>query len=115
MTDPVDRAAPSAADAVEAITAHSDCLHLDPAVREDASRRLKSVRGHVEGVLRMLEDPHVYCVDVLKQVSAVQGALRKVSDGVLRAHVRDHVVTAAQRGDTEHIVDELMEALKYKA
>jgi 3-oxoacyl-(acyl-carrier-protein) synthase/DNA-binding FrmR family transcriptional regulator/copper chaperone CopZ len=79
------------------------------------SRRLKSVRGHVEGVLRMLDDPNVYCVDVLKQVSAVQGALRKVSDGVLRSHIRDHVVTAAQRGDTEHIVDELMEALKYKA
>lgn len=115
MSAAAEHAEAHAADAVEAITAHSDCLHLDPAVREDASRRLKSVRGHVEGVLRMLEDPHVYCVDVLKQVSAVQGALRKVSDGVLRAHVRDHVVTAAQRGDTEHIVDELMEALKYKA
>ncbi len=94
---------------------HPDCLHLDPVVREDAARRLKSVRGHVEGVLRMLDDPDVYCVDVLKQMSAVQGALRKVSEAVLRAHIRDHVVTAAERGDTEHIVDELMEALKYKA
>jgi len=95
--------------------AHSGCLHLDPATRQDASRRLKSVRGHVEGVLRMLEDPDVYCVDVLKQVSAVQGALRKVSEGVLRSHMRDHVATAALRGDTEHIVDELMEALKYRS
>jgi CsoR family transcriptional regulator, copper-sensing transcriptional repressor len=94
---------------------HGTCLHLDPATRADASKRLKSVRGHVEGVLRMLDDPDVYCVDVLKQVSAVQGALRKVSEGVLRSHVRDHVTTAAQRGDTEHIVDELMEALKYRA
>lgn len=91
-----------------------ECLHLDPEVRTDAARRLKSVKGHVEGVLRMLEHPDVYCVDVLKQVSAVQGALRKVSEQVLRAHVRDHVATAAQRGDTEHLVDELMEALKYR-
>jgi CsoR family transcriptional regulator, copper-sensing transcriptional repressor len=100
-----------------AMAAHGDgtCLHLDPGTRSDASKRLKSVRGHVEGVLRMLDDPNVYCVDVLKQVSAVQGALRKVSEGVLRAHVRDHVTTAALRGDTEHIVDELMEALKYRA
>jgi CsoR family transcriptional regulator, copper-sensing transcriptional repressor len=99
------------------MAAHGDgtCLHLDGATRSDASKRLKSVRGHVEGVLRMLDDPNVYCVDVLKQVSAVQGALRKVSEGVLRAHVRDHVTTAALRGDTEHIVDELMEALKYRA
>lgn len=94
---------------------HAACLHLDAATRSDAALRLKSVRGHVEGVLRMLDDPDVYCVDVLKQVSAVQGALRKVSESVLRAHVRDHVATAAQRGDTEHIVDELMEALKYRA
>jgi DNA-binding FrmR family transcriptional regulator len=107
-----------ATDAVDPMGAHnhaSACLHLDPATRGDAARRLKSVRGHVEGVLRMLDDESVYCVDVLKQVSAVQGALRKVSEAVLRAHVRDHVATAALRGDTEHIVDELMEALKYKA
>jgi len=113
-----DDARPSAAEGVDEalsrIGAHEACLHLDATVREDASRRLKSVRGHVEGVLRMLDDPNVYCVDVLKQVSAVQGALRKVSDGVLRSHIRDHVATAALRGDTEHIVDELMEALKYK-
>lgn len=90
------------------------CLHLDPDTRRDASRRLKSAKGHLEGVLRMLDDPDVYCVDVLKQVKAVQGALAKINDAVLRAHIRDHVVTAAQRGDTEHIVEELMEALKYK-
>lgn len=97
-------------------TAHEphDCLHLDPATCADASLRLKSVRGHVEGVIRMLDDPNVYCVDVLKQISAVQGAVRKVSEAVLKAHVRDHVVTAAQRGDSEQIVDELMEALKYR-
>ena len=63
----------------------------------------------------MLEDPNVYCVDVLKQVKAVQGALSKVNDQVLRSHIRDHVVTAAERGDAEAIVEELMEALKYQA
>lgn len=110
----MDRPATEAAAPQEAL-AHHECLHLGPATRADAALRLKGVRGHVEGVLRMLEDPDVYCVDVLKQMSAVQGALRKVSEAVLRAHVRDHVVTAAQRGDTEQIVDELMEALKYRA
>jgi CsoR family transcriptional regulator, copper-sensing transcriptional repressor len=101
-------------DPAAAVGDHAGHLHLDPEMRRDAALRLKSVKGHVEGVLRMLEDPSVYCVDVLKQVAAVQGALRKVSEGVLRAHMRDHVATAAQRGDTEHLVDELMEALKYR-
>lgn len=93
----------------------ADCLHLDPDTRRDAALRLKSAKGHLEGVLRMLEDPDVYCVDVLKQVKAVQGALSKVGERVLRSHIRDHVTTAAERGDTEAIVDELMEALKYQS
>lgn len=91
-----------------------ECLVLDEATRKDASLRLKSAKGHLEGILRMLDDD-VYCVDVLKQIKAVQGALSKVNSSVLRSHIRDHVATAGQRGDTEEIVDELMEALKYRA
>lgn len=100
--------------ALQQILKHPHCLHLDHETRLEASRRLKSARGHLEGILRMLEDPDVYCVDILKQLSAVQGALSKTNDKVLRSHIRDHVATAAQRGDTEQIVEELMEALKYK-
>ncbi|MGF1641538.1 MAG: metal-sensitive transcriptional regulator [Rhodospirillales bacterium] len=88
-------------------------LHLDAAARNDARRRLLTVKGHVEGILRMLEDESVYCVDVLRQTKAVEGALRKVGDAVLRSHLRDHVVTATARGDSDRIVEELMEVLKY--
>ena len=71
---------------------------LDPQTREDARRRLLSIKGHVEGILRMLEDETVYCVDALKQIKAVNGALDKVGGLVLRSHLQDHVVTAHQRG-----------------
>ena len=103
----------AAAGGAEATTT-AEHLHLDPATREDVQLRLKSARGHLDGILRMLADPDVYCVDILKQVKAVQGALARGSDAVLRSHIRDHVATASQRGDTEHIVTELMEALKYR-
>ena len=95
---------------------HVQChgLHLDPSTREDARRRLLSIKGHVEGILRMLEDDTVYCVDALKQIKAVNGALEKVAGLVLRSHLRDHVVTAQQRGDVDEIVEELMEVLKYR-
>jgi DNA-binding FrmR family transcriptional regulator len=89
-------------------------LRLDPATREQARRRLLSVRGHVEGILRMLDDESIYCVDALKQIKAVQGALTRVGSLVLRSHLKDHVVTAAQRGDADEIVGELMEVLKYR-
>jgi DNA-binding FrmR family transcriptional regulator len=89
-------------------------LRLDPNVRDDARRRLLSVKGHVEGILRMLENEQVYCVDVLKQIKAVDGALNKIGDLVLKCHLKRHVVTAHERGDEARIVEELMEILKYR-
>jgi CsoR family transcriptional regulator, copper-sensing transcriptional repressor len=38
--------------------------------------RLKTVRGHLDGIIRMLESD-AYCVDVMKQVSAVQSSLER--------------------------------------
>lgn len=89
-------------------------MHLDPEVRETALRRMKSVRGHLEGIVRMLGDESVYCVDVLKQIKAVEGALDRIGDMVLRSHLKHHVATAQDRGDTDHMVAELMEVLKYR-
>jgi DNA-binding FrmR family transcriptional regulator len=89
-------------------------LRLDPVVRENARRRLLSVKGHVEGILRMLEDETVYCGDVLKQIKAVDGALDKIGNLVLHGHLKHHVVTAHERGDEDRILEELMEILKYR-
>ena len=69
---------------------------------------------HLMNILRMLEDDSVYCVDILKQIKAVDGALDKIGDLVLRSHLKDHVVTAHERGDVGDIVEELMEVLKYR-
>jgi len=89
-------------------------LALDPAVRDDARSRLRSIRGHVDGLLRMLERDDVYCVDALKQIKAVNGALAKTGDMILRCHLKHHVVTAHERGDDDAIVAELMDILKYR-
>jgi CsoR family transcriptional regulator, copper-sensing transcriptional repressor len=94
-------------------TVHEHTLHLDPKVREDARRRLLSTKGHVEGILKMLEG-EPYCVDVLKQIKAVQGALDKVGEMVLQSHLKHHVVSAQERGDSDELVAELMEVLKYR-
>jgi DNA-binding FrmR family transcriptional regulator len=92
---------------------HDHAMSLDAETREGARRRLLTVKGHVDGILKMFEDETIYCVDALKQLKAVGGALEKVASVVLRSHLKDHVVTAHCRGDEERIVDELMELLKY--
>jgi DNA-binding FrmR family transcriptional regulator len=97
---------------MDAHAAH--CLHLDPEVRGVALKRMKSVKGHLDGIVRMLENESTYCVDVLKQIKAVEGALDRIGDMVLQSHLKHHVVTAQARGDTDKIVAELMDVLKYR-
>lgn len=89
------------------------CLHIDAATRALASQRLRGAAGHLDGIVRMLQAPDVRGIDVLQQLKAVHGALVKASGHVLRSHVRDHVVTASERGDAELILDEIANALKY--
>lgn len=93
---------------------HPPGLCMPEGSRRETSRRLAIARGHLEGILKMLEDPHIYCVDVLRQIKAVQGALDKAAEVTLRGHLEAHVSTAHGRGDTRALVEELMEVLKYR-
>jgi DNA-binding FrmR family transcriptional regulator len=71
--------------------------------------RLRTARGHLDGVIRMVDDDR-YCIDVLHQLSAVQGALERVRREVLEAHLRGCVPEAVAEGRIEDIVDELLTA-----
>ena len=59
--------------------------------------RLKNVEGHVRGVERMVEQDE-YCIDIIRQIQAIQAALNKVSSMVLEGHLNSCVITAV-RGD----------------
>lgn len=59
--------------------------------------RLKTIEGHIRGVERMVEQD-AYCIDVIKQIQAVQAALNKVSSMVLEGHLNSCLITAV-RGD----------------
>lgn len=75
--------------------------------------RLRRIAGQVEGVARMVEEDR-YCIDVLTQIAAVQAALGKVGEEVLKRHFETCVVDAVESGDEEErqrIVAELMELL----
>lgn len=74
--------------------------------------RLKTARGHLDGVVRMVE-ADTYCPEVMKQLAAVQGILEATSRAVFRNHLETCVADAIRAGRTEEIVEELMETLKY--
>ena len=62
---------------------------------EDAQRRLKNVEGHIRGIERMM-DEDAYCIDVIRQIQAVQAALNKVSAMILEEHLNSCVITAVR-------------------
>jgi len=60
---------------------------------EETLKRLKIVEGHMRGVIRMMEED-AYCIDVIRQIQAVQAALNKISSGILENHLSSCVTTA---------------------
>lgn len=94
--------------------AHGGRLCMPEETRNVVTRRLAIAKGHLESILQSLQKHDAYCVDVLRQIKAVQGALEKAGQITLESHLRAHVATAADRGDTETIVEELMDALRYR-
>lgn len=83
-----------------------------PEYKKEAALRLKIAAGHLEGVRRMVDEDQ-YCVDLMKQLSAVQGTLQRVQEILLRNHLSSCVSTAIKDGMGAQIIDELMGALKY--
>ncbi|MGA7193406.1 MAG: metal-sensitive transcriptional regulator [Anaerolineales bacterium] len=61
-------------------------------------RRLKTIEGHLRGVIRMVEED-AYCIDVIRQIQAVEAALNKVSSQILENHLNSCVITAVQGND----------------
>jgi DNA-binding FrmR family transcriptional regulator len=59
---------------------------------------MKSIAGHVRGIERMLEED-TYCIDVIKQIQAVDAALNKVSGLLLDGHLHSCVITAVRGED----------------
>ena len=80
--------------------------------KRSALNRLKTVRGHLDAVISMVEEER-YCPDIMKQVSALQGGLEKVNRVLLENHVETCVMHAVDEGRTAQVVDELMETLRY--
>ncbi len=66
---------------------------------EAVLQRLKTIEGHLRGIIRMVEED-AYCIDVIRQIQAVEAALGKVSVQILADHLNSCVITAV-RGDSE--------------
>lgn len=80
---------------------------LDDQTQKKVLRRLRIVRGQLDGLERMVSEGK-YCVDVLTQVSAIHEALRGVGKVVVRNHLETCVTDKLRDRDPAQY-DELMD------
>ena len=85
---------------------------MKPVHMRSVLNRLKTARGHLDAVIRMVE-ADAYCPDVMKQLSAVQGSVERANRIVLQNHLETCVAKAMQEGRVEEIVVELMDAMRF--
>jgi len=71
---------------------------------------LKTARGQIEGIIKMIEDDR-YCIDVSKQILSVLALLRKANSTILKQQMNTYLRDAVQSGKGEEKVEEIMTIL----
>ena len=73
-------------------------------------RLLKTARGQMDGIIRMVEEDR-YCIDISTQVMAAEAMLNRANKEILTAHLKHCVNTAQTQEEREQKIDELVDML----
>ena len=90
---------------------------MNDQTRQNIAQRIASTSGHLKGIQRMVEEEQ-YCIDIIRQIQAVQAALNKVSTLLLDNHLRSCVTTAIQGDDAqerERMLSEISSVFEMKS
>ncbi|HKL42418.1 MAG TPA: metal-sensitive transcriptional regulator [Clostridia bacterium] len=79
--------------------------------KSDLAIRLKRAEGQIRGIRKMI-DEEKYCIDVLNQISAVKGALKKVELKILEEHTKGCLKNALVSGSEDYTKEMIQELLK---
>lgn len=82
--------------------------------KTEITRLLKTARGQIDGLIRMVEEDR-YCIDISNQLLSTQALLGTINAEVLTAHVDHCVRQAFESGDQaeeEKKIAELQAVLK---
>ena len=94
-----------------AVPAHDHFRHSYSKDKANLVRRLSRMEGQVRGVARMIEREE-YCVDILQQTAALRAAVDSLSILILEDHVQGCVRSAAERGEADQYVDEVIDVVR---
>ena len=79
--------------------------------RKKALQSLKTARGQIDGIVKMIEDER-YCMDISNQIVASQALLKRANLLILKQHLNRCVTQACLNGGSEEKIDEIMAILE---
>lgn len=85
---------------------------MDCADKKQVVNLLKTSRGQIEGIIKMLEEDR-YCVEISKQILSVQALLKKANLKIIDQHIKHCVKQAFTEGEVagNAKVDEIIELI----
>lgn len=75
--------------------------------RDKTLRLLKTARGQMDGLVRMVEDDR-YCIDISNQILATQAILRNINHQILHDHLDNCVKEALATESGQQKITEIM-------
>ena len=82
--------------------------------QERIVHRLKIAKGHLEKVIKMVENDN-YCIDVIHQLQAVESGLKETGNVLLENHLSGCVADAMTKGKKDQAIKEVIEVFKKRS
>lgn len=83
---------------------------MEHKVKRQVLNLLKTSKGQIEGIIKMLEEDR-YCVDIAKQILAVQALLKKANLINIDQHIKHCVREAIEQGKGDEKIDEVIDLI----
>lgn len=78
--------------------------------RKYIERLLKTARGQIDGILKMVEEDR-YCVEISHQIMASQAILKRANKEILASHMTHCVHDAIKHQQADKKIDEMLTIL----
>lgn len=75
--------------------------------RDKVMRLLKTARGQIDGIIKMVEEDR-YCIDISRQLMSASAILNTTNKEVLSAHLKSCINCAETKEERDAKVDEMM-------
>ncbi|WAM34630.1 metal-sensitive transcriptional regulator [Caldicellulosiruptor morganii] len=78
--------------------------------KEEILSRLKNIKGHIEGIIKMVEEEKE-CEEIMLQIAAVKKAIEKVGYYIIESHATECLSGVANKDEVRKVLNIMMKFL----